>query len=434
MPARTARPSRPRVVIVGANFAGLAAAQHLGREYAVTVVDRSPWFEWLPNVHELLSGVKRPSDLRLPRARLVARAGHRFVRAEVKRIDARRGRVITTSGRQFGFDACIVAVGGVDETYGVRGVDRYALGFKSVDACAAIGRRLADLARRPGRASVVIVGGGFEGVEALGEILRSERCRDGLEVTVVEAGSRLLPGLPAKIDAAVRAHGAAFDVRFMTRSRVTAVTPRRVRLQSGVQLRSDLTIWTGGVAPPPLLHESGLAPGPGQWAPVKPTLQSRRFDRVFVIGDAASLSQGLAKQAYHALDMGKCAADNVGRRLAGRRLRRFVPSPKPMLIAFGALDTFLVAGRAALASPALAALKESVFQLTMAQLDPPLGAAPLREATRRLGRAARQLALPAVRSWVPAPPAAPSPRRSAAPARCNPAAGSGTRRARTPNC
>ena len=129
MSSRTARPSRPRVVIVGANFAGLAAAQHLGREYAVTVIDRSPWFEWLPNVHELLSGVKRPADLRLPRARLVARAGHRFVRAEVKRIDGNRSRVITTAGRQFNFDACIVAVGGIDETYGVRGVDRHALGL-----------------------------------------------------------------------------------------------------------------------------------------------------------------------------------------------------------------------------------------------------------------------------------------------------------------
>ncbi len=402
-PARppSARASRPRVVIVGANFAGLAAAQHLGRDYAVTVIDRSPWFEWLPNVHELLSGVKRPRDLRLPRARLVARAGHRFVRAEVRHVDARRRRVVTATGRQFEFDACIVAVGGVDETFGVRGVARHALGFKSVDECAAIGRRLGELSRRPGRASVVIVGGGFEGVEALGEVLRRERGRAKLEVTVVEAGSRLLPGLPAKIDAVVRAHGADLGVRFMIGSRVTAVTPRRVCLESGEKLRSDLTIWTGGVAPPPLLHECALAPKPGQWAPVKRTLQSRRFDHVFVIGDAAGLPRGLSKQAYHALDMGKCAAENVVRLLAGRRLRQFVPAPKPMLIAFGDLDTFLVAGGTALASPALAVLKESVYQLTMAQLDPPLASAPLRDARKRLGRAAQRLVLPAVRSRAP---------------------------------
>ena len=127
---------------MGANVAGLAAAQHLDGRYAVSVIDRSPWFEWLPNIHELLSGVKRPADLRLPRARLVKRAGHRFVRAEVVRIDSSASAVVTSTGRRFPFDACIVAVGGVDETFGVPGAERHALSFKSVDDCAEIGRRL----------------------------------------------------------------------------------------------------------------------------------------------------------------------------------------------------------------------------------------------------------------------------------------------------
>src|SRR5512137_1033338 len=141
LPAASHARSRPRIVIVGANFAGIAAAQHLDGRYDVTVVDRSPWFEWLPNIHELLSGVKRPGDLRLPRARLVKRAGHRFVRAEVVRIDAPNRAVVTSKGRRFPFDACIVAVGGVDETFGVPGADRHAMPFKSVDDCAEIGRR-----------------------------------------------------------------------------------------------------------------------------------------------------------------------------------------------------------------------------------------------------------------------------------------------------
>src|SRR5512135_1031803 len=130
LPTASHSRSRPRVVIVGAGFAGIAAAQHLDGRYDVTVIDRSPWFEWLPNIHELLSGVKRPADLRLQRTRLVKRAGRRFP-----------------------FDACIVAVGGVDETFGVPGADRHALSFKGVDGCAEIGRRLAQLASGKGPAS-----------------------------------------------------------------------------------------------------------------------------------------------------------------------------------------------------------------------------------------------------------------------------------------
>jgi len=400
MPPRTSTHSRPRIVIVGGNFAGLTAARHLDRRHAVTVIDRSPSFEWLPNIHELLSGVKRPADLRLPLRRLVTRAGHRFVRAEVTGIDVRAGCLGTADGREFEFDACIVAVGGVNDTFGVKGAERHAMPFKSVDDCAAIGRRLTSLVRQSGEQSVVIVGGGLEGVEALGEILRRRGACESLHVCVVESGPRLLSGAPPALDAAVRAHSAACRVRFCTGSPVTAVTRTQVRLSSGERLRSDLTIWTGGVTASPLLRESGLAGKSDRWAPVTSALQSKKFENLFVIGDAAALPRALPKQAYFAMQMGECAAGNARRLLAGRELRAFRPAPKPMLVTFGDLDTFLVRGRSVIASPALAVVKEAVFQATMAQIDPPLGPSALRELKARLRGTARNLALPALASLL----------------------------------
>jgi NADH dehydrogenase FAD-containing subunit len=392
--AAASRPVRPRIAIVGANFGGMAAAQNLDGGFDVTVIDRSPWFEWLPNIHELLSGTKRPADLRLPRVRLLRRAGHRFVRGEVARIDAAAGQVETTRGRHLPFDACIVAVGSVGTTGGVRGVERYAMPFKSVDDCAAIGSRLATVLHGSKSRNVVIVGGGLEGLEALGEILRRYRHDPSLRVHVVEGGPRLLPEAPASIDSAVRAHCADFAVQFHTGARVVAVTAKRVRLDDGSTLRSDLTIWTGGVAPPPLLLDSDLADRPRHWAPVTDALQSRRHRNVFVVGNAAGLPSPLDKQAFYALQMGEHAAMNVRRYLAGRRLRAFKPAWKPMLVAFGDLDTFLVAGRRVIASPTLAAAKEGVMQLTMARLDPPFGGAQLVDLFGRIGGAVDGLVLP----------------------------------------
>jgi NADH dehydrogenase len=376
--------ARPRIAIVGGNFAGITAAQNLDARYDVTVFDPAASFEWLPNVHELLSGEKQPADLRLPRARLVRKAGHRFVRATVQQIDAAAGRLLTTQGRSYPFDACIVAVGGVEETYGVRGVAKHAHGFKTVAECARIGRELRALARRQGLRNVVIVGGGFEGVEALGEILRRYRGRPGLHVELIEAGPALMAGGPRSIDGRVRRLCAPYDVRIRTDSPVVAVTPRGVLLRSGERVRSDLTIWTSGVTAPSLLAASGLAPQPGQWAPVDATLRSSRAPNVLVIGDAAALQPRLAKQAYYAMQMGECAAMNVQRMLAGRPLRPFQPDDKPRLVAFGDLDTFLVVGRSAIASPQLASLKEAVFQLTMAQIDPPFNSPALRQLSGRL--------------------------------------------------
>lgn len=390
---RNATSARPRIAIVGANFAGLRAAQALGNEYDVTVFDPAPWFEWLPNIHELLSGAKRPADLRLSRKRLVEKAGHRFVRDAVVGIDARRGQLATSRGSAHDFDACIVAVGGVNETFGVRGADRHALPLKSVDDGEAVRRRLASLAKGRAPRSVVIVGGGFTGVEVLGEILRRYRTRKGLTIHVVDAAARLMAGTSPRIDAAVRAHCATFDVQIHTGSPVAAVTPAGVRLQSGRRLRSDLTLWTGGGSAPPLLRAAGLAAKPRQWAPVDASLRSRRFRNVFVIGDAAGLPHPVAKQAFYALEMGECAAGNVQRMLAGRKLKSFSPSRTPLLVAFGDLDTFLVTGRSVISNSTLAAAKEAVYQITMAQIDPPLSAPALGQLAGRVIGVTRRLAL-----------------------------------------
>jgi NADH dehydrogenase FAD-containing subunit len=390
--------SRKRVLILGGGFAGLAAALELRPDrYQVTLVDRSRWFEFLPNIHELLSGVKTPELLRLPLDRSVRRAGHTFVCDTVTAIDPVECTVATQRRRtSIGYDALIVAFGGVDATRGVGGVVEHAYPFKSVEQCDHIGKRLGRLAARRKPARVVIVGGGLEGVEALGEVLRRYR-HSSLHITLVEARERLLPEAPAALDAHVRELCAPYDVEFQMESPVRSIEAKAVVLREGRSLPSDLTIWTGGPAPPALLAECGLAPQ-SAWAPVDTTLQSKSHPEIFVAGDTAELPTPLSKQGYHALDMGVCAARNAERLLAGKPLAPFRPSGKPTLISFGDLTCFLVAGERALAGPLFAAAKESVFELVMAQLDAQPLWSRLPRALHRAHRAARALLWPTVTS------------------------------------
>ena len=127
---------------------------------------------------------------------------------------------------------------------------------------------------------------------------------------------------------------------------------------------------------------------------MRPTLQSRHFDNVFVAGDAAQLPRAVAKQAYNAIDMGALAAANAARFLGGRALQPFKPAPKPVLVAFGDLQTYLVAGRTVLASQVLAAAKEGVHQAFMLQMAPGGVVSALPAAAGRLWQSWRRLALP----------------------------------------
>jgi NADH dehydrogenase len=340
--------------------------------------------------------VKTPELLRLPLDRNFRWAGHKFLRDTVTQIDPVERRVATRRRAAIGYDALIVALGGVDATRGVRGVIEHAFPFKSVEQCDRIGRRLERLAQRRKPARVVIVGGGLEGVEALGEILRRHRS-SRMHVTLVEARKRLIPEAPAVLDIHVRELCAPYEVDFAMKSPVRIIEPRAVVLDDGRTLRSDLTIWTGGPAPPSLLAECGLAPR-GAWAPVDGTLQSKGQPEIFVAGDAADLPTPLSKQGYHAHDMGVCAARNAERLLAGQGLARFRPSGKPMLISFGDLSCFFVAGKHVLAGPSLGAAKEAVFELVMAQLDAQPLWSRVPRVLRRVDRAARMLLWPTLSS------------------------------------
>jgi len=177
-------------------------------------------------------------------------------------------------------------------------------------------------------------------------------------------------GAPADIDREIRRLCIPYLVEFHTGTTIERVWKNSVDLADKTKIPSQITIWTGGVQPPKILYESNLSDAKGQWANVNAALQHVNYPNVFAAGDIAGMPLPLSKQAYHAMDMGKHAAENIIRLHEGKSLKDFEPSDKPMLVSFGDLDAFLIDKRAVFAGPALGILKEAVFQLVMTELDP----------------------------------------------------------------
>lgn len=390
---------RYHIVIIGANFAGIKAASRLSKDFRVTVIDPWPYFEFLPNIHELISGIKKPDNLRLPRKALIHGFGHRLVQDYAEKIDGEKNRIYTRSGKKINFDFCIVAVGGINNTFGIEGANQFALPFKSVQDCHLIGEKLKELSKSGDRLKIVIVGGGLEGIEALGEILRKYRKFPGLNIELIEKSHRLLPGAISSLDNEIRRLCEPFNVSFRTGVGVEKVTNKKIHLSSGEILSSDITIWTGGAVAPKLLYDSGLTMNPGEWAPVDLSLQSRYFEHILIVGDAAAFPGALSKQAYHAMDMGVLGADNIAHIVNGDDPLDFKPFSRPSIITFGDLSTFFITDKISLAGPALAAMKESVFQLTMLRLDNPTRLGGFFDTSFRAMSGARAFAFPALTSF-----------------------------------
>lgn len=364
------RRTRPRVLIVGGNMAGLRCAQGLpAAQFAVTVVDPGSHVEWLPNIHELVSGRRQPDEVRLPRAALVAAAGHRFIRARVDAIDMTARVARLADGRELVFDDVVVAAGGVNATRGVPGVAEHAFPFKSVHDCMRIHDALERRAAAGGPLQVTLVGGGIEGVEALGELLPKLVAHD-IDVVVIDGAAGFLGGRQPGIDRALRSHLSGLPVTLRFGERVASVQEDCVLLASGVSVPTDLCIWTGGVAPPAWLAACGLAGADG-WLAVDDRLQAVGQLHLHAAGDIARLPVPLAHQAYYALDMGAHVAGNLRRLAAGQTPLVFRPADKPQLVTFGDRDCFLIAGDRTVASPLLGNGKELVRALGLALLQRP---------------------------------------------------------------
>ena len=377
--------SRPRVVIIGGNFAGLVAASKLSSDHDVTVIDPRTDFEWTPNIHEILSGVKGRRNVVLSRAECVERYGHRFLHDTVTRIDPDLEHVLTEGGLVLPYDACLVAAGSQRQRFGVEGAEEHALNLRLVDDAVKIADRLDRLAKRKKRDSIVIVGGGVTGIEAAGEILRRRGQGDEYNIHIVEIESRILSQLPRGLSRDAENRMQAHPVTVHTGETVDKVSSRSVMLGSGKRLPADLCIWSAGMTLPAFLENSGLTDDDDAWLPVDDMLRSRYDANIFVAGDCAELPEPIRKQAYNAMNMGEVAGDNIARLLDGRSLRRFRPLPMPMLISFGDITTWLVAGDFVAASPVLATGKEAVYQATMARFESPHQ--PLKYSSDIIGRA-----------------------------------------------
>jgi NADH dehydrogenase len=324
------------------------------------VIDPTPYFEWLPHIHELISRHKKAEQLRHDRQQLLERAGHRFLQDSVTAIDKSQQRVQLASGQYLAYDELIVAVGNISLIEKIKGASEYAIPFGSVSDAerASLQLQRLDSLSLPER-PVVIVGASIEGIEVLGEIIRRYRRQWRFQLHIVEAQNSIMPQYQG-MDIYIKELCNDLNIHWHMGRKVQEVCKDSVVLDNGDVLASRVTLWCAGAIPHPLLAEAGLAPH-GQYAAVKSTLQSSVDNHIWLAGDAAAFPVDLAKQAYHALPMGALIAKNINRVRQHRDLMPFKPLAIPSLMSFGEVG-FLLFKSHAIASPSLIAAKEGVFQ------------------------------------------------------------------------
>jgi NADH dehydrogenase len=345
-----------RIVVVGGGAGGLELATRLGDRLGrkgralVTLVDRSRTHLWKPLLHEVAAG---SMDMHAHQLDYLAQArwhhfnfalgalagldrGERKVRIAAVRDD--EGTEILPE-RLIPYDTLAIAVGSESNDFGTPGVREHAFTIDNAWQAHLFHRRLVNACFRANFANdgrvlhIAIVGAGATGVELAAELHNTVRVFAAyglhgfdparqIRIAVIEAGPRILPGLPEYIADETLKTLADLGVEVLTDERAVAVSERGVRMQSGREVASDFTVWAAGIRCSPVLKDlGGLESNRLNQLVVRETLQTTRDDDVFAFGDCAAApwkDKTVPPRAQAAHQQASVLAKTFERRLAGK--------------------------------------------------------------------------------------------------------------------
>ncbi|HWA01781.1 MAG TPA: NAD(P)/FAD-dependent oxidoreductase [Caulobacterales bacterium] len=388
---------KTQIVVVGGGAGGLELVARLGRAFGrrrfdIILVERGRTHVWKPLLHEVAAGALDANLDEVGYRSHGYRWGYRFYFGTMEGIDRENRQVIIAplldedgseimARHRIRYDYLVLGLGSVTNDFGTPGVREHCMVLDSVaDAdrfrqrllnhCLRVSRAMSLDARADAHVRVAIVGGGATGVELAAELYNAAAGlrhyglevfdESRLQVTLIEAGPRILPALPEKLADAAREELEALGVRVLSGAAVVEATDRGMRTTDGEFIEAELRVWAAGVKAPDFLKDiAGLETNRSNQLVVRPTLQTTRDDRIFAIGDCAAFTPAGAKRpivatAQAAHQMASTAFRNLRALARGAPLRDFHYHDHGTLVSLshfstvGSLMGSLIGGRMAI--------------------------------------------------------------------------------------
>lgn len=355
-----AQSEKPRIVIVGAGFAGLWAARELANaKVDVTLVDRNNYHTFQALLYQVATAALEPESIAFPvRTTIGASRNVRFVLAHAIRVDL-TNKLLITSGPDIPYDYLILATGSVPATFSIPGIEEHSFALKTLEQGVALRNHIvcafekaaveADPAERKKLLTFVVAGGGATGVEFAGamcELVRGSLREDfptidfgEVRVVLVEAAGELVSAMPTGVRAYTLKRLLSMGLDIRLGAAVIEVTPDEIRFKDGTSIGARTVVWTAGVRAEPLAETSGIKTARDGRVEVLPTLRVAGAPEVYVAGDLARIRDGeatLPMVAQVAIQSAQAAARNILRAIEGRA---------PETFAYKDLGSMVVIGR-----------------------------------------------------------------------------------------
>jgi NADH dehydrogenase len=355
------RNGQPRVLVLGGGFSGIGAAQKLRKSNVeVVVVDKNDYHTFQPLLYQVATGLLEQPAVGHPIRDLFhdqdnARI-HQDLVASIN-LDARE--VTFEELEPLTYDFLVFGLGAEVNFFGVEGAADHAFPLYTLPDAVRLKnhvlRSWEEADRRPeliedGALNVVVVGGGPTGVETAGAMAElyngvfkkdyPDVSGDQAKILLVEAGPELFPMFKEDIRDYTEKALAKRGVEVMTGEVVESITPHRVTLKSGTELRAHTLVWGAGLQGNELVRSLGLELEKGNRIRVDEELRIPSHPEVYAVGDVAAINdqktdQVLPQLGSVALQSGEHAGKTIAGRLADKETKPFKYHDKGTMAAIG---------------------------------------------------------------------------------------------------
>ncbi len=365
------------ILILGGGFGGVEILQRLQETFQddvginITLVSKDNFFLFTPMLPEVSSGMIETRHIVTPVRVFCKRA--RFYEANTESIDLEKKEVTISHSigketrsenlhcHKLNYDYLVVAVGSKTNFFGMKDAEANAFTMKSIGDAMILRNHVinmleqADLEHekhdlKKALMTFVVVGGGFAGVETVGEI--NDFLRDSIKdfyhnleekdvrIILVNAGERLLPEVSEDLAAFGLQRLQRNGVEVMLNTRVVSVATDAVTLNNGLTIPTHTTIWTGGVITNQIIATLPCDHDKSGKIIVNSNLELPKFPRAFAVGDCAyiidpSTGKPYPPTAQHAIREGKIAAYNIISSIKARKKIEFSYKTKGMMAKIG---------------------------------------------------------------------------------------------------
>ncbi|MDQ1013805.1 NAD(P)/FAD-dependent oxidoreductase [Streptomyces afghaniensis] len=363
--------TRPRILVVGAGFAGVECVRRLERKLSpdeadVTLVTPFAYQLYLPLLPQVASGVLTPQSIAVS-LRRSKKYRTRIIPGGAIGVDLKSKvcviRTITDEIVNEPYDYIVLAPGSITRTFDIPGLTDHAFGMKTLAEAAYVRDHvisqldLADASEDPqeraSRLQFVVVGGGYAGTETAAclqrlthaAVKRYPRLDPGLiKWHLIDIAPKLMPELGDKLGSSAQEILRRRGIEISLGVSIAKAGPEEVTFTDGRVVPTRTLIWTAGVVASPLIATLGAETVKGRLA-VAPEMNLPGDDGVFALGDSAAVPD-LAKgdgamcppTAQHAMRQGRHVADNVIASLRGGPMRPYVHKDLGLVVDLGGTD------------------------------------------------------------------------------------------------